>query len=138
MKEEPKNFVRNRGKTMLENLKEIVPPQWQIFDNPLSHGVLTKEEVAHIFRKSPGTIISMATSGALPCHYVGDTMMFYYHEVVSAFLSDRLAKRRRKEHANHFENKPEEQAHQIRSTCEGAGKTREQDLQDLARSFDMD
>jgi hypothetical protein len=135
------NFQESEGKiakTMLENRTEIGPLPGQIFDNPLLHGVLTKEEVAQIFRKSPGTIIAMASSGALPCHYVGDTMMFYYHEVVSAFLSDRLAKRRRKEHANHSENNPEEQTRQIRGTCEDAGKTCEQDLQDLARSFDLD
>ncbi len=125
-------------KTNLENEDEIRPYPEQIFDNPLSHGILTKDDVAQLLRKKLGTVVHMANSGALPCHYIGDTMMFYFQEVVDAFLSDRLARRRRKENANHSQKKPNYEPGMVRSSGENSGEAGVESLQDLARSFGLD
>lgn len=126
------------SKTNLENEDEIMPDAEQVFDNPLSHGILSKDEVARLLRKKLGTIIRMANSGALPCHYIGDTMMFYYHEILDAFLSDRLARRRRKDHANHPQKQSDYESRMVRSSGESSREGRVESLQNLARSFGLD
>ncbi len=69
---------------------------FRFFDNPLTHKILTKEDVALILRKSVTWVARMTSCGALPHHYVGDTAMHYLDEVVSAFLDDSLARKRAK------------------------------------------
>src|SRR3989338_4576215 len=66
-----------------------------LFDNPLTSKILTKEDVAKVFRKSIPWVARMMACGALPFHYVGDTAMFYSDEIVTAFLNDSLCKTRR-------------------------------------------
>lgn len=83
-----------------------------IFDNPLSHGILTKGDVALLFKKSEHWVIRMAVEGKLPHHYVGDTMMFFLDEVIHAFLGDRLEKKRR-----HYVNSKKNKQGRLKSLC---------------------
>ncbi|MFO1519815.1 MAG: hypothetical protein U1F57_09175 [bacterium] len=87
----------------------------RFFDNynPLTSQILTKEQVASTFGKSLTWVTRMISCGALTAHYAGETPMFYWQEVLDAFLSDSLAKRRRQ---NDKKNKEQKQNDQLRST----------------------
>lgn len=71
------------------------PESDPLFDNPLMQVILTKEEVAKVFRRSVSWVSRMMACGAMPFHYVGDEAMFYSEEILATFLNDSLAKPRR-------------------------------------------
>lgn len=106
------------------------------FDNLLMHKILSKEEVAMLFRKSVTWVARMTTCGALPHHYVGDTAMFYLDEVVDAFLSNSLAKRRK---PDEYQKKNQQRQNcEIRSQGDGSRENAIQALRQAARSRGLD
>jgi hypothetical protein len=79
----------------MKDLKNRTSEQTLLFENPLMQKILTKEDVAMIFRKSLTWVSRMMSCGSLNPHYVGDTAMFHAEEIENAFLSDSLAQRRK-------------------------------------------
>ena len=57
---------------------------------------MTKFDVAKIFHRSETWVARMTAYGALPAHYVGDEAMYYSEEILDAFISDSLEKRRKR------------------------------------------
>ena len=57
--------------------------------------IMTKAAVAKAFGKSERWVTRAVSRGALPCHYAGDTALFYEDEVVDAFLNNSLEQRKR-------------------------------------------
>lgn len=84
----------------------------RFFDNPLVSRLLTVSDIARIFQKSERWVTRMIADGSLPCHYVGETPMFDSEEVLYAFLSDSLGKRRK---SNDKNKEKQEGPDQIRS-----------------------
>lgn len=80
----------------LEKITQLGNSSERLFDNPLTHRILSKEQVARVFEKSDTWVSRMMADGSLPYHYVGDTPMFDAQEILHAFLSDSLDKRRQR------------------------------------------
>ena len=96
----------------LEKLPCLGNSSERLFDNPLASRLLTVSDIARIFQKSERWVTRMIADGSLPHHYVGETPMFDSEEVLYAFLSDSLGKRRK----THDKNKEkQERPEQVRS-----------------------
>ncbi len=99
-----------------------------LFDNSLTQKILTKQDVALIFRKSESWVSRMMSCGTLPHHYVGDTAMFYSEEILKAFLNDSLANPRR--NYDQKENK-RERISKVRSSCQTQGPSTLSEIRQL-------
>lgn len=109
----------------------------RFFDNPLTHKILTKEDVATILHKSTTWVARMTACGVIPHHYVGDTAMYYLDEVVSAFLSDSLA-RKRAIYEKHPKHQKQGWEPEVRSNSHGSREETIQTLRRAARSRGLD
>lgn len=102
-----------------------------LFENPLTGKILTKSDVAKIFRRSEIWVARMTTYGALPAHYVGDEAMYYSEEILDAFISGSLEKRRK-----HYDKKKNQsqRCDQIRGESEGSRANTLSEIRKFSRS----
>lgn len=83
-------------KNLANSFKTMSEQETLFFDNPLMQQILSRKDVAAIFRKSEAWVTRMMACGKLTPHYVGATPMFYSDEILQAFLNDSLDQQRRK------------------------------------------